>query len=141
MSIARFTSYIGGRRQAAGLGLALLAAAAFGTSGSFADSLMATGWSPGAVVTARIVIAAIVLTPLGLVQARGRWHRLRASAGTVLLYGLLAVAGCQFAFFNAVQHLDVGVALLLEYCGVLLVVLWMWARHGQRPRRLTLAGI
>jgi drug/metabolite transporter (DMT)-like permease len=141
MSIAQFTPYIGGNRRAAGLGLALVAAAAFGTSGSFADSLMATGWSPGAVVTLRIVVAAVVLTPLAVVQARGRWRRLRASSGMVALYGVLAVAGCQLAFFNAVKHLDVGVALLLEYLGIVLVVLWMWGRHGHRPRRLTLAGM
>jgi len=32
------------------------------------------------------------------------------------------------------------VALLLEYLGVLLVVGWLWLRHGQRPRRRTVAG-
>jgi drug/metabolite transporter (DMT)-like permease len=52
----------------------------------------------------------------------------------------VAVAGCQLAFFNAVQHLSVGVALLLEYLGSILVVGWLWARHGQRPRRLTVIG-
>jgi drug/metabolite transporter (DMT)-like permease len=29
---------------------------------------------------------------------------------------------------------------MLEYSGVLLVVAWMWARHGHRPRRLTALG-
>ena len=33
-----------------------------------------------------------------------------------------------------------GVALLLEYLGVVLVVGWLWLRHGQRPRRLTITG-
>jgi len=55
-------------------------------------------------------------------------------------YGLIAVAGCQVCYFNAVQHLSVGVALLLEYLGTVLVVGWMWLRHGQRPRRLTVIG-
>jgi drug/metabolite transporter (DMT)-like permease len=32
------------------------------------------------------------------------------------------------------------VALLLEYLGTVLVVGWMWIRHHQRPRRLTVAG-
>jgi drug/metabolite transporter (DMT)-like permease len=141
MSILQFTPYNGGRRRAAGIGLALLSACAFGTSGSFADSLMAAGWTPSAVVTARILMAALVLTPLALLQLRGRWPRLRASAGRLATYGLLAVAGCQVAFFNAVQHLDVGVALLLEYGGIVLVVLWLWARNGQRPGRRTLAGV
>jgi drug/metabolite transporter (DMT)-like permease len=144
MTVEQFTPYMSGqgnRRLALGLGLAVTSAAAFGTSGSFADALMSTGWTPGAVVTVRIVVAALLLTPLALFQLRGRWGRLRRSAGLIATYGLLAVAGCQFAFFNAVNHLEVGVALLLEYLGIVLVVLWLWLRHGQRPRRLTVAGI
>jgi drug/metabolite transporter (DMT)-like permease len=33
-----------------------------------------------------------------------------------------------------------GVALLLEYLATILVVGWMWIRHGHKPRRLTGAG-
>lgn len=127
-------------RSALGLGLALFSGATFGTSGPFADSLMHTGWTPAAVVTFRITIAAVLLTPAAMVALRGRWGLLRRSLPAVLAYGLVAVAGCQLLFFNAVERLDVGVALLLEYSGILLVVIWMWARHGQRPRRLTTLG-
>jgi drug/metabolite transporter (DMT)-like permease len=128
------------RTSSVGLGLAVLSAATFGTSGSFAASLMAAGWSPGAAVTARISIAALVLTIPAIVQMRGRWGVLRRNAGVVTGYGVFAVAGAQLFFFNAVQHLSVGVALLLEYSGTLLVVAWVWLRHGHRPRRLTIAG-
>lgn len=123
-----------------GLGLALLSAATFGTSGTFADSLMATGWTPGAVVTFRISLAALVLTVPALRALRGRWRDIRTSARAVLAFGFVAVAGCQLFFFNAVQRLDVGVALLLEYSGILLVVVFLWVRHGQRPSRLTSIG-
>jgi drug/metabolite transporter (DMT)-like permease len=128
------------RTSSVGLGLAVLSAATFGTSGTFATSLMAAGWSPGAAVTARIGIAALVLTIPAVVQLRGRWDILRRSLPAVLGYGLFAVAGAQLFFFNAVEHLSIGVALLLEYSGTLLVVGWVWLRHGHRPRRLTIAG-
>lgn len=124
----------------AGLALAVLSAATFGTSGTFATSLHDTGWSPGAEVTARLGLAALALTVPAVYSLRGRWSDLRRAAGRVVLYGLLAVAGAQLFFFNAVNHLSVGVALLLEYLGTILVVGWMWARHGHRPRRLTAAG-
>lgn len=122
----------------AGLSLALLSGAAFGTSGSFASSLLEAGWTPAAAVTARVVVAALVLTVPAVLTLR----RSPATGGlrTVTVYGLVVVAGCQLAFFNAVEHLSVAVALLIEYSGVLLVVGWLWLRHGQRPRRLTLAG-
>ncbi|HEU5265652.1 MAG TPA: DMT family transporter [Jatrophihabitans sp.] len=128
------------RTSTAGLGLALLSAATFGTSGTFATSLIATGWTPGAAVLARVTIAALVLTGPALLQLRGRWTLLRANLPVVLAFGGFAVGVAQLFFFSAVEHLSVGVALLLEYSGVLLVVGWMWLRHGQRPGRLTVVG-
>jgi drug/metabolite transporter (DMT)-like permease len=128
------------RGSGRGLGLALLSAGTFASSGSFAASLLAAGWSPAAAVTVRVALAALVLTGPAVVQLRGRWPLLRRSAGPIALYGAVAVAGCQVFYFDAVQRLDVGVALLLEYLGGVLVVGWMWLRHGQRPRRLTLLG-
>jgi drug/metabolite transporter (DMT)-like permease len=131
-----------------GLLLALTAGATFGTSGTFATSLTDAGWTTGAAVTTRITLAALVLTIPAVLQLRRHWPTLRAhdprvlrrSAVMVTIYGLIAVAACQLAYFNAVQRINVGVALLLEYLGVVLVVFWMWLRHGQRPRRLTVVG-
>jgi len=122
-----------------GLLLAVLSAASFGTSGSFAGSLLASGWSPGAAVTIRIGVAAVVLTVPALIQLRGRWGLLRRNAAMILLFGVLAVAGAQLFFFLTVERVPVGVAILLEYAGVLLVVGWLWWQ-GQRPGRLTVAG-
>lgn len=124
-----------------GVPIALASAAAFATSGTFGKSLLDNGWSPGAAVTARISLAALVLLVPALVQLAGRWHLLRENRGLILVYGSLAVGGCQLFYFNAVQTLSVGVALLLEYLGLVLVVGWLWVRHGQRPRRWTVAGI
>jgi len=128
------------RSSRAGFALALLSAATFGTSGTFASALIDAGWSPGAAVTMRISIAALILAVPAIVTLRGRWQVLRRNIGMVAIYGLVAVAGCQVFFFNAVQHLSVGVALLLEYMGVVLIVGWLWLRTGQPPRRLTIAG-
>lgn len=124
----------------AGFALALLSAATFGTSGSFAASLIDAGWTPGSAVTGRVVTAAVLLTPVALVQLRGGSARLRRSVRTLAAYGLLGVAGAQLCFFMAIEHLSVGVALLLEYSGALLVVGYLWVFRGQRPNRLTVAG-
>lgn len=123
-----------------GLFLGLLASASFGTSGAFATPLMDAGWSPTAVVAARISVAALVLAVPTLVELRGRTGVLRRNIGSLVMYGLIPVAGCQVCYFQAVQRLSVGVALMLEYLGVVLLVFWQWARHGIVPRRLTVAG-
>lgn len=128
------------RVAGAGLGVALVSAGAFGTSGVFAASLLATGWTPGAAVTVRVTVAALLLTVPALLLLRGRHHLLASGSRTLTVYGLTAVAGTQLCFFNAVQHLSVAVALLIEYSGALLVVLWLWLRRGQVPRRLTVVG-
>jgi drug/metabolite transporter (DMT)-like permease len=127
-------------RAGAGLALAIFSAATFGTSGTFASSLLKIGWTPATAVTVRIGIAALVLTIPALLELRGRWAELRRALPMVAMFGLVAVAACQLFYFNAVEHLSVGVALLLEYLGTVLVVGWLWLRHGQRPRRLTLVG-
>lgn len=127
-------------RLASGLGFAVVSAVTFGMSGALARGLLDTGWSAGAVVLVRVGLAALVVAPFGALALRGRWRLLRRSAGTVALYGVLAVAGTQFCYFSAVSTMQVGPALLIEYTAPAAVVLWMWARHGQRPGAVTLLG-
>ena len=123
-----------------GLSAAVLSAAAFGTSGAFATALIDSGWSPAAAVTVRLLVAAAVLTIPAMVALRGQFGALARERRSIAGYGVLAIAGAQLCYFNAVARLSVGVALLLEYLGILLVVGWLWLRHGRRPRRLTVAG-
>lgn len=125
-----------------GLLLALVSAFVFGSSGAVAKSSFNAGWSPAAAVTARMAIGSLALAGPAAWAMRGRWHLLRSRTAWVhiVLFGTLAVAGAQLFYFLAVTELSVGVALMLEYLGPILVVGWLWLAHGQRPRRLTLAG-
>lgn len=123
-----------------GLTLTVAAAAAFGTSGTFATALLTAGWSPAAAVTTRVAVAGLALTFPAVRAMRGRWSTLKTEWWRVVAYGLIAIAGCQLCYFNALGHLPVSIALLLEYLGSVMVVGWLWLRHGQRPRRLTVTG-
>lgn len=127
-------------RLGLGLALALVSAITFGSSGTFARTLLDTGWSPGAIVTGRIAGAAAILAVPTLIAMHGRWHAMPSQVWTVTGYGVLAVAGCQLAYFSAVERLSVGVALLLEYLAPVLLVGWAWMRTGRTPHRLTVAG-
>ena len=80
------------------------------------------------------------MLPFGVLALRGRWSLLRRNARLVLAYGTLAVAGAQFCYFSAIQHMQVGPAILIEYTAPAAVVVWLWLRQGQRPGRLTLVG-
>lgn len=123
-----------------GLILALVSALTFGTSGSLAKGLMEAGWSPAGAVTARVWIAALALAVPTFLAMRGRWSALRRNARLIVAYGVIPVAGTQLAYFMAVSYMEVGLALLIEYCAPVLVLGWLWVRHGERPGVRTLLG-
>ena len=127
-------------RRTSGIGLAVLAAGFFALSGPLAKAMIDSGWTAGSAVTVRILIAGGVLVVPAMIVLRGRWSLVRRNAGLIVAYGLIAVAGCQLAYFNAVDHMQVGVAILIEFTAPVAVIGWMWFRHGQRPSRLTITG-
>ncbi|GAA1977834.1 EamA family transporter [Kitasatospora viridis] len=105
-------------RRAVGLTLALISAISFGGSGTAAKPLIETGLSPLQVVWLRASGAALVLLPLA-------WkHRaiVRERPGLLLGFGVFAVAGVQACYFAAISRIPVGIALLIEYLGPLLLL-------------------
>ncbi|MGL5908893.1 MAG: DMT family transporter [Phycicoccus sp.] len=129
------------RRSGLGLLALLVSCAAFGTAGPFAKALIETGWSPGAVVLLRVAGAAALLLPAAVWSVRHLGADALRDVPAAAAYGVLGVAAAQFGYFQAVARLEVGVALLVEYLGIVLVVLWVWATTRRAPRRLTVAGI
>lgn len=128
------------QRLRSGLILAVLSASSFGLSGSLARGLMNAGWSAASVVAVRVLVAAAVVMPIAVRQLRGDWQLLRRNVSLITAYGLVAVAGTQLAYFNAVAHMAVGVALLIEYTAPIAVVGWLWVRYRERPGAATVAG-
>ena len=124
-----------------GLMFAVGSAFTFGMSGPFAKSLMVAGWSPTAAVTARLAGGALVMVIFATVVKPDWIREARRHARVVIAYGLVPIAGAQLCYYNAVSHLSVGVALLLEYTAPILVVGWIWTTTRRRPRGLTLAGV
>src|SRR6195952_2336091 len=128
------------RGAGVGLGFALMSAASFGTSGTFGSSLITAGWTPALVILLRISLGALILAVPTWLALRGRWQLLWDGRKIVVLYSVLAVACAQVFYFNAVQRLSVGIALMLEYLGIILVVGGRGAGPGRKPARLTVVG-
>jgi len=126
--------------RSSGVAIGLVSAMCFGTSGTFGTALIGAGWSPAGAVLARVLVAALALTVPAVLALRGRWRVLRRSAWQVTVYGLVGVAACQVCYFNAIARMPVGISIMLEYLGIVLIVLWLWVRHGQTPRPLTIGG-
>ena len=123
-----------------GLALALLSAATFGSSGVGAKALITSGWTAGGAVLVRLGGAAIVLVIVATIVHRGRWPLGPGCIRVLVVYGAVAMAGTQYAYFNAVRTLDVGVALLIEFLAPVLLLAWSAARTRTVPALPTLLG-
>lgn len=123
-------------RRLVPLGLALVSAAAFGTSGPLAKPLITAGLGPLQVAWMRVAGAAVLVLPMAV------RHRsvVRTEPALVVGYGVLAVAGVQAAYFGAVSRLPVSVALLVEYLGPTLVLVVARFGLGRRVPRAAWVG-
>lgn len=128
-----------------GIALILIASVCFGVSGALAKPLIDAGLTALQVTWIRIAGMTVVIVLAALPV-------LRRASGAPLLgllgFGLTAIAGVQAFYFMAVERLPVGIALLLEFTGPILVVAWIkWVRRTRLPRAavtgalLSLAGL
>jgi drug/metabolite transporter (DMT)-like permease len=129
------------RRPALGYGLVVAAVALW--------SLNATA--------AKIVVDSGGLTPLRLAEVRGTGAALLIVAGVALvrprslmvspreagylaLFGICGLAFVHFFYFTAITHLDIGIALVIQYLAPVLVALWArFFVHEPVRRRLWFA--
>ncbi|MEV6273880.1 DMT family transporter [Nocardia sp. NPDC051832] len=127
-------------RAQAGVWLTVASGLAFASSGSFAKSVLGADWSPGAVLAIRLTGAAAVL------MALAAWRDpagLRASvrhARAIIAFGVVAITGVQATFFLSLEHLQVGVSLMIQFLAPIAVIGWNWAVRGQRPSIATMVG-
>lgn len=123
-----------------GLLVALIAALAFGTSGSFGKALLDTGWSPLAAVTFRALIGGLVLAPFAIAALRGRWIALWHARTRVLLMALIGVAATQLLYFSSINLIPVSDAVLIEYLAPIMLVIFTWLRSRRVPKAVVLIG-
>ncbi|MEO3785259.1 EamA family transporter [Actinocorallia sp. B10E7] len=109
------------------LGIALVSALTFGSSGIAAKPLISAGLEPVHVVWLRIAGAALVMSPLA-------WrHRALVRERPALLAGfaLLGIVGVQAFYFAALSRIPVGVALLVEYLSPVVILGWVRFVRGR----------
>ncbi|WP_433873492.1 EamA family transporter [Saccharopolyspora sp. CA-218241] len=104
-----------------GLVCAVASAICFGGSGPFAKPLIAAGFSPLQVAWLRLAGGAVLMLPFALRHVRTA----RRVPRLLLGYGLFAIAGVQVSYFAAIATVPVGVALLIEFLGPVLVLGWI----------------
>lgn len=137
------------RRERLGYAMALAAATLFAVNGAVAK-LALTGSRLTALdyTQLRTTGAFLVLGLAMAARARDELRLSRADLPFLAFYGMLSFAVVQWLYFVSIERLPIGIALLLQFSGVVLVALWarlVW-HERVRPRvwgalSLTLVGL
>src|SRR5690606_25423892 len=122
-------------RAALGVSLILLSSLFFGVCGPFGKAVIQSGLTPIQVTWLRILGVGLLAVAVGLAPfLRARRTGPGPPLAALALFGLTAIAAVQAFYFIAVERLPVGIALLLEFMGPIVVVGWVkFVRRAPLP--------
>jgi drug/metabolite transporter (DMT)-like permease len=137
------------QRAGTGYAMALTGAVLFAVNGTVSKVAL-TGSDLNAVDYTQLRTAGgfVVLALVLAVFARDRLRITLSDVPFFVFYGMFSFALIQWLYFVAIEHLPIGIALLIQFCGIVLVALWarlVW-HANVRPRvwaalSLTLVGL
>jgi drug/metabolite transporter (DMT)-like permease len=120
--------------------MVIVAATLFGVNGAVSKVVLTSGLSSLRLTEARSAGACIALTLIALARKPSSLRVERRELPRLALFGIVGVAFVQLFYFLAIHRLPVGIALLIQYIGPVLVAIY--ARtfgHEHVRRRIWLA--
>ena len=128
-------------RHALGYATTVVAALCWGASGVSADYLMEHHGIELSLVSFFRMFTAGILT-LGFALARARrvtpQHRALVSSvlnwRTLVVYALFGLAACQISYMEVIRASNAGTGTVLQYLGLILIVVWVCLSHRRWPR-------
>ena len=123
-------------RRSTGLGYRLAAAAAtmWALNGSLVRLLLNDGVDALRLAQLRAGVTAVILVVVLGVARRRLLRVARSDLPRLAWLGIPGLAGVSAAYFYAIDHLQIGAALTIQYLGPLLILLWLRLVHGRRLR-------
>lgn len=104
----------------------------FAANGSVSKSLLISGIDAAQLSQIRVTGAFVILIVLALIFVRRELKLKLNEIPKFMSYGIVGVALVQYLYFVAINRLDIGVALVIEYTAPVLVALW--ARFGEKEK-------
>jgi drug/metabolite transporter (DMT)-like permease len=121
-------------RPALGYGMVALAAALFAVNGTVSKVILGSGISAQQLTEVRCGGALVGLTLIALVM-RPRSLRLRRNELPLLVaLGVGGLALVQWSYFFAIHRVEIGIALVIQFVGPILVALWARFVYGEHVR-------
>ena len=119
------------RRPRLGYALAAVAALMFGINGSIAKFLL-EDMSAAHLSQLRVTVSFVLLGGALALIDPSRLRIARRDVPRMAWLGLAGVAIVQFSYFLAIERLPISVALVIQFTGPLMVLLWLRTVHGRR---------
>ncbi|GIJ28765.1 permease [Micromonospora qiuiae] len=123
-----------------GIGLALLGATGFATSGPLSQSVLAAGFTPMQLSQMRQTVSAALLLLIVLLWAPQKLRIRLRQLPMLMLYGVTSYLLLQTFYFEAISRIPIGIALLIQFTAPVWVALWVRLVRGTRLPGLTWAG-
>jgi drug/metabolite transporter (DMT)-like permease len=122
-------------RPALGYAMVAVAATLFAVNGTVSKVILGSGIDSQQLTEVRCAGALIGLT---LIAAATRPASLRIRRNELLLLVALGVGGLalvQWSYFFAIHRVEIGIALVIQFVGPILVALWARFAYGEHVRR------
>ena len=121
--------------------MVLVAATLFGVNGPVAKVALSSGLTSLRLTEARCAGAFLGLTLVALARSPSSLRAGRRDLGRLAVFGVAGVALVQLFYFLAIHRLAIGIALLIQYLGPLLVALWVRVVRHEPVRRRVWAAL
>ena len=132
---------VGLNRTLAGYALALTAAAFFGIGGIVAKLGFRAGFEPSQLAELRIIFSFLLLLGVLVLFRRGDLAVRRTDLPLLALFGVVGIGGVQLSYYESIQRLPIGVALVIQYTAPLLLLVYARLTGKRVDPRLWLAAV
>ncbi|HEV8671921.1 MAG TPA: EamA family transporter [Candidatus Limnocylindria bacterium] len=120
--------------------MAFTAAACFGVGGIIAKAAFNAGVPPSLLAEWRILFGFIVYAAIFAVIRPSAFRIHRSDLPLFALFGIVGLAGVQWSYYESIQRLPVGVAVVIQYTAPVLLLVWARLRGRKVGSRLWLAA-
>jgi len=128
-------------RVPAGYALALTAATFFGIGGIIAKLAFRAGLDASQLAELRIIFSFLLLLAILAIFRRGDLVVRRADLLLLALFGVVGIGGVQLAYYESIQRLPIGVALVIQYTAPLLLLFYARLTGKRVGARLWVAAL
>jgi drug/metabolite transporter (DMT)-like permease len=122
------------RHRAVGYGMVALAATLFAINGTVSKVILGSGVDAKQLTEVRCAGALVGLMLIALATRPAALPLRRSELPLILALGVVGLALVQWSYFFAIHRVPIGVALVVQYVGPILVALWARFVYGENVR-------